>query len=112
MVALTRHLDTESVPISSIGEVDEPYWGDPTSCRNIAEHVRLINEADLMYPIILSSDGRVMDGMHRVLKALIQGETHVLAVRFIDDPAPDFVGVDPDDLPYEEESSKEEKREV
>jgi hypothetical protein len=44
-----------------------------------------------------------MDGMHRVLKALMRGESHILAVRFLTDPEPDFVGVDPDDLPYDEE---------
>jgi hypothetical protein len=31
------------------------------------------NEADLAFPIILSSDGRVMDGMHRVTKAATEG---------------------------------------
>jgi hypothetical protein len=108
LVALTRHLEPRPVPLSSIRELDEPYWGEPMTCRSVAEHVRFTNEADLGYPIILSSDGRVMDGMHRVLKALIQGETHILAVRFRDDPAPDFVGVDPDDLPYEEESTGDE----
>ena len=73
---------------------------------------RLINDADLDYSIILSSDGRVMDGLHRVLKALILGQSHIRAVRFLTDPEPDFVGVDPDDLPYEEESDESAKREV
>jgi len=45
----------------------------------------------------------VMDGMHRVLKAINLGKSHIEAVRFVSDPKPDYVGVDPDDLPYEEE---------
>jgi hypothetical protein len=65
------------VPVASIRELDEPYWGEPMTCRNVAEHARLIEEADLGCPIILSSDGRVMDGMHRVLKALILGDSHI-----------------------------------
>jgi hypothetical protein len=73
------------------------------TCRHVADHARLINEAELGHPVILSSDGRIMDGMHRVLKALIQGESHIRAVRFPADPEPDFVGVDPDDLPYDED---------
>jgi hypothetical protein len=112
LVALTKHLEPELVPIASIRELDEPYWGEPMTCRSVADHARLINEADLGYPVILSSDGRVMDGMHRVLKALIQGESHVRGVRFLTDPEPDFVGVDPGDLPYEEELNKSERREV
>lgn len=112
LAALTKHLEPELVPITSIRELDEPYWGEPMTCRNVAEHARLINEADLGYPVILSSDGRIMDGMHRVLKALIRGESHILAVRFLTDPGPDFVGVDPDDLPYDEQPSGSERREV
>ena len=80
------------------------------TCRQVAEHARFIDEAELAYPVILSSDGRIMDGMHRVLKALMQGESHIRAVRFLIDPEPDFVGVDPDDLPYDEEPTGSEKR--
>jgi len=57
-------------------------------------------DCDLTFPIILSSDGRVMDGMHRVCKALLQSLSDIEAVRFVDDPEPDYIGIDPDDLPY------------
>ena len=112
LVALAKNIEAQFVPVASIRELDEPYWGEPMTCRNVAEHARLINEADLRYPVILSSDGRIMDGMHRVLKALIQGESYIRVVRFLTDPEPDFVGVDPDDLPYDEEPSRSKKREV
>jgi len=112
LVALSRHLHPESVSIASIRELDEPYWGEPMTCRAVADHARLINESDLSYPVILSSDGRIMDGMHRVLKALLLGQSRITAVRFVTDPEPDFVGVDPDDLPYDEEPSHDKKREV
>jgi hypothetical protein len=82
------------------------------TCRSVAEHARLISAADLAHPVILSSDGRVMDGMHRVLKALTAGESHIRAVRFRTDPEPDFVGVDPGELPYDEEPRPGETREV
>lgn len=59
----------------------------------------MIGEADLAFPIILSADGRVMDGMHRVLKALLNGSQSIEAVRFERDPEPDFVDVALDDLP-------------
>ena len=102
LVALTTDLEPQLVPVASIREIDEAYWGQPMTCREVAEHARFIDEADLGYPIILSSDGGVMDGMHRVLKALNRGATHIRAVRFASDPEPDFVGVDPDGLPYDE----------
>jgi len=106
LVALSKDLKWQLVSVASIRELDEPYWGQPTTCRNVAEHARLIEEADLGCPIILSSDCRIMDGMHRVLKALMRGESHIRAVRFLTDPEPDFVGVDPDDLPYDQEPTQ------
>jgi hypothetical protein len=62
--------------------------------------MRLVEATSLEYPIILSSDGRVMDGMHRVVKALVRGFETVEAVRFTTDPEPDHVGREPSELPY------------
>ena len=102
---LTAPFDREHMNIQAIEELDEPFWfgreGDKATCRVIAEHARLIQGADLHHPIILSADGRVMDGMHRVCKALIEGRKTVVAVRFESDPDPDYEDVFPDDLAYD-----------
>ena len=94
----------ERVPLSAIRELDEPYWagapGQQLTCREVVDHARLMLDSDLAYPVILSSDGRVMDGMHRICNALLQGLAEIEAVRFVQDPEPDFIGVDPKDLPY------------
>jgi hypothetical protein len=106
LVELSSTLPRERIPLSAIRELDEPYWdGDPTksiTCRQIAEHARLIRDCDFTFPIILSSDGRIMDGMHRVCKALIEGLNEIEAVRFTHDPEPDYIGVHPGDLPYDD----------
>ena len=60
----------------------------------------MIEEADLSFPIILSSSGAVMDGMHRVAKAAWQGRNEIEAVQFDEDPEPDHVGLGPKELPY------------
>jgi hypothetical protein len=87
--------------------LDEPYWCNEgtkqLTCREVVDHARLINESDLVHPVILSSDGRVMDGMHRVGKALLTGLYEIEAVRFIHDPEPDYIDVNPDDLPYDDD---------
>lgn len=70
------------------------------TCRQVVEHARLMQECDLAFPVILSCDGRVMDGMHRICKTLLLGRDTIAAVRFREDPEPDYVNVDPDDLPY------------
>ncbi len=105
LVALSADLPRVEVPLSEIRELDEPFWyggeGDIPTCRSIALHAKLMDETDLVHPIILSSDGRVMDGMHRVCKALNLGRRTIKALRFEVDPEPDFVGVSPEDLPYD-----------
>jgi hypothetical protein len=104
LVELTRSYPVQQVPLSRIAELDECFWfGDerPT-CRAVALHAKLIQETDLAHPIILSSSGRVMDGMHRVCKALLENRTSVAAVQFIEDPEPDHIDADIDALPYDE----------
>lgn len=104
LIALARDLPRQRVALSEIREIDEVYWFDdgyqrPT-CRAVLEHMRLIEEADLSFPIILAAGGRVMDGMHRVAKAVYEGRSDIDAVQFERDPAPDYVGRHPRDLPY------------
>ena len=89
----------QGVPLGDIAELDKNGWCEhadelPTP-RAIVEHVRLMDAADLRWPVILSGDGRVMDGMHRIAQALRLGHTHVAAVRFAQDSPPDPVGMDP-----------------
>ncbi len=103
LVALTQDLVPEPVPLSQVAEVDEPYWsadGPPMTGRVVLEHAQLIRAADLRYPIILCPEGRIMDGMHRVLRALDDGRDTIPAYRLITMPAPDAIDVAPDDLPY------------
>ncbi|MBL9146512.1 MAG: hypothetical protein JNM99_22720 [Verrucomicrobiaceae bacterium] len=105
LISLSQDLSPIEVPLTAIREIDQPYWfstGESATCRAVMEHAALITAANLSYPIILSSDGRVMDGMHRVLKACLAGLSTIAAVQFQDDPAPDYVGVSPDELPYDE----------
>jgi hypothetical protein len=104
LIELSRHLPRVRIAVASIREIDEVYWFDEASerptCRRILDHVRLIEEADLSHSIILGADGRVMDGMHRVAKAVLEGRSEIEAVRFTEDPTPDYVGRSPEDLPY------------
>jgi hypothetical protein len=104
LVALTCEFPVKQVPVAEIWELDTVYWSETMTPREIATHVRLTNEVDLQYPIILGSDGRVMDGMHRVLRAVLEGREVVDAVQFEVDPDPDYTDVTPDELPYPDAS--------
>jgi hypothetical protein len=103
LLRLTTDRPDEDVPLSTIAEIDENWWfafGAVPTVRNVVEHIRLIEETDLSHAIILDPDGRVMDGMHRVAKALSLGQTHIKARRLAVLPEPDYLGVEPDELPY------------
>ena len=103
LIALTSSFDTEEVPLDLIWEVDTVYWFDererPT-VKKVIDHVRLIQDVDMTHPIILGPDGRVMDGMHRIARALLDGAATIPAVRFDVLPDPDFRNCRPADLPH------------
>jgi hypothetical protein len=102
LVRLSSSLPRKLVPLSKIQELDEVWAGEgePVTWRAMIDHLRLVEEADLSFPIILSSAGAVMDGMHRIARAARLGRTEIEAVQFDEDPEPDYVGLGPTDLPY------------
>jgi hypothetical protein len=105
LVTLSKNLPLQHIDPTKIAELRENHWyfhdGSVPTPLSIIEHARLINEADLSFPVILDSAGRVMDGMHRICKAVLIGRSTVAALQFEEDPQPDFVNCDPDDLPYD-----------
>jgi len=88
---LAQDLPVKSVPISAIAALDEPVWfGEvkPT-CRREAEHAKRMQSVSFEHPIILSAEGWVMDGMHRVCKALLLELDTIQPVQFPCTPEPD-----------------------
>jgi len=102
LVHLSSALPRKVVRLCDIRELDDDWVGgdDRPTWRGLIEHAALIQAADLSFPIILSATGAVMDGMHRVAKAVLRGDAEITAVQFDEDPPPDHVGRGPNDLPY------------
>jgi hypothetical protein len=107
LIRLSAHLPVKQVALDTIGELDSVYWFDDVSerptVRKVLEHLRLIEEVDVSCPVILGTDGHVMDGMHRIARALLDGHDTINAVQFEVQPEPDYRGCQPDELPYDEE---------
>jgi len=105
LAALAGSLPIAEVPLSQIREIDEVYWfqadGAVPTCRAVLEHATLIEAADLEYPIILCPRGRVMDGMHRVARAVLLGLGSISARQFPELPSPDYIDVPLESLPYD-----------
>lgn len=106
LIELSAALPVHDVAVAHIAELDEEYWfadsAMPPTVRAVVEHARLIASVDPAHPIILDVHGRVMDGMHRVARALLDGRETLPAVRFQVQPPPDFVDCDPSRLPYDD----------
>lgn len=106
LIQLTQELQPETIALKDIKEYYETYWysdeGDSPTCRSITEHMKLVHEADLAYPIIICPEGNLMDGMHRVVKAHLENRTSIQAFRLSMLPKPDYIDVDPNDLPYDD----------
>lgn len=89
----------EGRPVVEIGVaglrlLDEVVWfGGPKNVeptvRRVAEHVRDIVGADLSWPIIMTRDGEILDGAHRVARAYLEGIATLPAVVLDGWPPPD-----------------------
>ena len=92
--ALASDIAPCQVQVNSLSALDSDCWfGDwcePT-LRNVADHARRIYEADLSYPILLGPEREVLDGVHRLAKAYLEGRPTVNAIAFKELPNPDSI---------------------
>ncbi len=110
LIRLSAELPVREVPLDALRDVDTDYWFDGSmevaTVRKVVEHMRLVQEVDPSYPIILGVDSRVMDGMHRIARALLEGRSTISAVQLEFQPEPDYRNCRPMDLPYDEEGAR------
>jgi hypothetical protein len=91
---LARDLPVITILLEDIKEFEANCWFsklEDATCKAVAKHAKRIVDADLSYPIILSSEGFLMDGGHRISKAWLNGFAEIKAVRFEIDPEPDWI---------------------
>ena len=87
--------------LSRISEIHEPYWYDtgklPT-CISVMRHAAQAMNSVLSHPILICENHKIIDGMHRVMKAFTEGKATIRAHQ-INLPAPDFINANLEDLP-------------
>jgi hypothetical protein len=97
LIELSTDFRVNEVSLTSIRELDTVYWfgadGSPATVRILVRHMQFVNDVDPSYPVILGSEGEVMDGMYRVARSLLEGRTTIAK--------PDFRNVRPEDLSYD-----------
>jgi len=85
LVELSKGFKVMTIPLDHLNVYNR--YEDLT-LREMAMHINAVNNADLKYPIILDEDGEIMDGRHRIIKAMVIGEKNIKAVRFDKNPEP------------------------
>jgi len=88
---LARDLPIMEVPLNHLNVY---YTYSELTLREMVTHMKAVQEADMNFPIILDEDGELMDGRHRVTRAMLQGLETIKAVRFEENPPPDRVNSD------------------
>ena len=86
LLELSKSLPVMDIPLDHLCVY---YTYKNLSLRDMVSHMEAVNNADLKYPIILDEDGELMDGRHRLMKAMLMGEKTIKAVRFDTNPYPD-----------------------
>lgn len=82
---LSRDLPVMEVPLSHLNMY---YYYEKLTLRDMVMHMNAVLDADLEKPIILDEDGDLMDGRHRLMKALLNGAETIKVVRFDENPSP------------------------
>jgi hypothetical protein len=86
LVERAKGLPPFDLPIAALF-VGAKVWGAIESPYEFAQHMRRVLDVDTSHPVILDQEGFIMDGWHRVTRALVDGKATIKAVRF-DETAP------------------------
>lgn len=90
LIARSKDLVPFDLPLAAIYTGCQ-VWDAVGSAYGMAHHMRRALDVDTSYPIILDQEGFIMDGWHRVLRALIDGKATIKAVRFAETPPHDHL---------------------
>ncbi len=91
LIEHSKGLPVFKIPIAGIDIGRNVFDNVAKDARSLAEHVKRVHDTDLKYPVLLDPNGFIMDGWHRVVKALVQGEEYISAVRFEELPCHEYV---------------------
>ena len=85
LFTLSKDLEVMVIPLDHLNIY---YTYSKLTLRELVGHIKSVNDADLSFPIILDEDGEIMDGRHRIMKAILTGKKTIKAVRFEVNPSP------------------------
>ena len=93
LIERAKDLEPFDLPMAAVYSGSN-VWDAVSSPYEMAQHMRRVLDVDTTKPVILDQGGFIMDGWHRVVRALIDGKPSIKAVRFDVTPAPDYTRKD------------------
>ena len=90
LIERAKDLEPFALPLQAL-YLGSDVWNPIESAFGLAGHILRVQNANLDHPIILDAEGFVMDGWHRITKALIEGRSTITAVRFDETPPCDYM---------------------
>ena len=90
---LARNSPIESVRLADF-DLSKMFWFtslEQASVSAVLEHINRINAACAEDPIVLAPDGALLDGLHRLAKAVFEKRYVIPARRLAIEPTPIFV---------------------
>lgn len=83
LIFQSRNLQAFKIPMAAVSF--EGIISDGNT-RDFVKHMKAVLDADMSFPIIFDPAGRLLDGRHRIAKALFEQRDYILAVRFEEYP--------------------------
>lgn len=80
LIFLSQNFKPFNIPMKALNIYD--LFPVSKNTMDFIKHMKKVLDSDLSYPIILDDEGYIMDGRHRILKALFEGVKTIKAVRF------------------------------
>lgn len=85
LVSQSQDLPVFDCPLAAL---DLSHASYTCNIREMVGHMAACFDADAKHPILLDENGQIMDGRHRIMKALYEGKTSIPAKRFTTNPIP------------------------
>lgn len=86
LIELSKDLSVFELPLAGIDLSGMPWTID--NVKDFCHHHKRVIDAKSEYPIILDNTGYICDGWHRVVKAILNGDRNIKAVRLTTMPEP------------------------
>lgn len=87
LIEAAKDLPVFDLPLCALYIGVQPW--DLEDIADFAYHAKRALDTDLAHPVLLNPNGYIVDGWHRVVRALIEGKPTIKAKRFEDFPPPD-----------------------